>query len=45
MIRQHQFEKVEQFVLTQPENGWEMLEEMLSTSEEFYQSVFFGFKK
>lgn len=35
----HQFEKVEQFVLTSPlENAsWEMHEEMLKNSEEFYQ--------
>ncbi|KAL7748398.1 Cytosolic seryl-tRNA synthetase [Sorochytrium milnesiophthora] len=39
IFRVHQFEKVEQFVLTDPEKSWEMLEEMLKTSEDFYQSL------
>ncbi|KAI9220223.1 cytoplasmic serine-tRNA ligase Srs1 [Blastocladiella britannica] len=39
IFRVHQFEKVEQFVLCEPEKSWEMLEEMISTSEEFYQSL------
>ena len=39
VFRVHQFEKVEQFCITQPEHSWEMLEEMLRTSEEFYQSL------
>ncbi|KNC98609.1 serine-tRNA ligase [Spizellomyces punctatus DAOM BR117] len=39
IFRVHQFEKVEQFVLTDPEKSWEMHEEMLATAEEFYQSL------
>ena len=41
VFRVHQFEKVEQFCITQPGTGasWFMLEEMLATSELFYQSL------
>jgi seryl-tRNA synthetase len=39
IFRIHQFEKVEQFLLTSPEKSWEAFDEMLATSEEFYQSL------
>ncbi|KNE67576.1 serine-tRNA ligase [Allomyces macrogynus ATCC 38327] len=39
IFRVHQFEKVEQFVLCDPDKSWEMLEEMIGNSEEFYQSL------
>lgn len=39
LFRIHQFEKVEQFVLTAPEKSWEMFEEMIGTSEQFFQSL------
>ncbi|KAI0592979.1 seryl-tRNA synthetase [Biscogniauxia sp. FL1348] len=39
IFRVHQFEKVEQFVLTDPEKSWDMFEEMFATSEEFYKSL------
>eukprot|EP00834_Sanchytrium_tribonematis_P001371 NODE_33_length_36935_cov_1.609241.p11 type:complete len:370 gc:universal NODE_33_length_36935_cov_1.609241:6494-7603(+) len=39
IFRIHQFEKIEQFVLTSPEKSWEMHESMLSAAEDFYQSV------
>ncbi|KAI9140081.1 cytoplasmic serine-tRNA ligase Srs1 [Paraphysoderma sedebokerense] len=39
IFRVHQFEKVEQFVLTEPEKSWEMLDEMINASEAFYQSL------
>ncbi|KAL1921415.1 uncharacterized protein VTP21DRAFT_11131 [Calcarisporiella thermophila] len=39
IFRVHQFEKVEQFVLTEPEKSWEMFNEMIATSEEFFQSL------
>ncbi|KAF8352086.1 hypothetical protein F5887DRAFT_933888 [Amanita rubescens] len=39
IFRVHQFEKVEQFVITDPGKSWEMFEQMISTSEEFYQSL------
>ena len=39
IFRVHQFEKVEQFVITKPEDSWKMLEEMIKMAEEFYQSL------
>ena len=39
IFRVHQFEKVEQFVITEPEHSWELFDQMISTSEEFYQSL------
>jgi len=39
IFRIHQFEKIEQFVLCAPDASWEMQEEMMKTSEEFYQSL------
>jgi len=39
IFRVHQFEKVEQFCITEPEKSWEMLDSMLAASEEFYQSL------
>lgn len=39
IFRVHQFEKVEQFVLTDPEKSWEMFDEMIGASEAFYQSL------
>jgi len=44
IFRVHQFEKVEQFVITTPEKSWEMHEEMLATSEEFLQSLKIPYK-
>ncbi|KAH7103809.1 serine-tRNA ligase [Auriculariales sp. MPI-PUGE-AT-0066] len=39
IFRVHQFEKVEQFVITEPEKSWEMLDSMVAASEDFYQSL------
>jgi seryl-tRNA synthetase len=39
IFRVHQFEKVEQFCVTSPEKSWEMFDQMIGTSEEFYQSL------
>lgn len=41
IFRVHQFEKVEQFCITSPNgtDSWEMHEEMIKNSEEFYQKV------
>lgn len=39
IYRVHQFEKVEQFLLTDPEKSWEALDEMIAVSEEFYKSL------
>lgn len=39
IFRVHQFEKVEQFVITDPTKSWEMFDHMIANSEEFYQSL------
>lgn len=39
IFRVHQFEKVEQFCITEPEKSWEMFDSMVQTSEDFYQSL------
>lgn len=39
LFRIHQFEKIEQFCITEPEKSWEMFDKMISNSEEFYQSL------
>jgi len=39
IFRVHQFEKVEQFVFTKPEDSWQEHERMLSIAEEFYQKI------
>lgn len=39
IFRVHQFEKVEQFCITDPSKSWEVFDEMVKNSEEFYQSL------
>ncbi len=41
IFRVHQFDKIEQFCVTSPHdnNSWELWEQMIATSEEFYQSL------
>ncbi|KAJ2900192.1 Cytosolic seryl-tRNA synthetase [Zalerion maritima] len=39
VYRVHQFEKVEQFLLTDPEKSWEAFDDMIHNSEEFYKSL------
>ncbi|KAF2184681.1 serine-tRNA ligase [Zopfia rhizophila CBS 207.26] len=39
IFRIHQFEKVEQFLITKPDASWQAFEDMIATSEEFYQSL------
>ncbi len=39
IFRVHQFEKVEQFVFSRPEESWKEHERMLSVVEEFYQKL------
>ncbi len=39
IFRVHQFEKVEQYVFTRPEDSWKEHEKMLSIAEEFYQNL------
>jgi seryl-tRNA synthetase len=35
----HQFEKVEQFIFCDPYTSWDLFDEMIETSESFYQSL------
>src|SRR5437867_1997487 len=39
IFRVHQFDKVEQFVFSRPEESWDEHERMLSIVEEFYQKI------
>eukprot|EP00444_Apocalathium_aciculiferum_P026180 CAMPEP_0183445666 /NCGR_PEP_ID=MMETSP0370-20130417/96448_1 /TAXON_ID=268820 /ORGANISM="Peridinium aciculiferum, Strain PAER-2" /LENGTH=465 /DNA_ID=CAMNT_0025636269 /DNA_START=107 /DNA_END=1504 /DNA_ORIENTATION=+ len=39
IFRVHQFEKIEQFVLTEPGKSWEEQENMIAMCGEFYQSL------
>jgi len=39
IFRVHQFEKVEQFAFTRPEDSWHEHEKMLAIAEEFYQKI------
>ncbi|KAF2084596.1 serine-tRNA ligase [Saccharata proteae CBS 121410] len=39
IFRVHQFEKIEQFLLTKPEDSWAAFDSMIDTSEEFYKSL------
>eukprot|EP00158_Paraphelidium_tribonemae_P003768 Partr_v1_DN26357_c0_g1_i1_m43182 putative seryl-trna synthetase len=44
IFRVHQFEKVEQFCITEPEKSWEMFDDMIKISEEFMQSLGFNYR-
>lgn len=39
IFRVHAFEKIEQFVLTEPEKSWEEFDRMIGVAEEFYKSL------
>ena len=39
IFRVHQFEKVEQFIFSRPEESWNEHEKMIQTAEEFYQKL------
>ena len=39
IFRVHQFDKIEQFVFSRPEDSWNEHERMLANTEEFYQSL------
>ncbi|KKY25540.1 putative seryl-trna synthetase [Phaeomoniella chlamydospora] len=39
IFRVHQFEKIEQFLLTKPDASWDAFDQMIDTSEEFYKSL------
>ncbi len=43
IFRVHQFEKIEQFMITEPDQSWETLEKLIGTSEEFYKSLGLSF--
>jgi len=44
IFRVHQFEKVEQFVITSPKDSWAEQERMIQISQEFYQSLELPFR-
>ncbi len=44
IFRVHQFEKIEQFVFSSPEESWNEHERMLATTEEFYRSIEIPYK-
>jgi len=44
IFRVHQFDKIEQFVFTRPEDSWQEHELMLANAEEFYQSLEIPYK-
>jgi seryl-tRNA synthetase len=44
IFRVHQFEKVEQFVFTRPEDSWHEHERMIAIAEEFYQKIEIPYK-
>ena len=39
IFRVHQFEKVEQFIFSKPEDSWKLQEEMLENAKEFYRQL------
>ena len=39
IFRVHQFDKIEQFVFSRPEDSWNEHEKMLAVAEEFYQNL------
>ncbi len=44
IFRVHQFEKIEQFVFSRPEDSWSEHEQMLGIAEEFYQNLGIPYK-
>ncbi len=44
IFRVHQFEKIEQFVFSRPEDSWSEQEKMLEIAEEFYQKLGIPYK-
>eukprot|EP00727_Mastigamoeba_balamuthi_P006771 m51a1_g2714 putative seryl-tRNA synthetase (453) ;mRNA; r:833484-835119 len=39
IFRVHQFEKIEQFVISEPDKSWQRHEEMIAVAESFYQTL------
>ena len=44
IFRVHQFDKIEQFVFSRPEDSWKEHEKMLAVAEEFYQTLEIPYK-
>lgn len=44
IFRVHQFEKLEQFCITDKDNSWEMMNKMIDISRKFYESLGIGYK-
>ena len=44
IFRVHQFDKIEQFVFSRPEDSWKEHEKMLAVAEEFYQNLEIPYK-
>ncbi len=44
IFRVHQFDKIEQFVFSRPEDSWNEHEKMLTVAEEFYQKLEIPYK-
>jgi seryl-tRNA synthetase len=44
IFRVHQFEKVEQFIYSRPEDSWNLHEELLRNLEEFWQSLMMPYR-
>jgi seryl-tRNA synthetase len=44
IFRVHQFDKIEQFCITDPAKSWEMFETMLENAEDFYKSLGLGYR-
>lgn len=39
IFRVHEFQKIEQFCITEPENSWDEFDRMIDLSEKFYQAL------
>ena len=39
IFRVHQFEKIEQFIFSNPKDSWELFEELIKNTEEIYQAL------
>jgi len=39
IFRVHQFEKIEQFIFSKPEESWDLFEELMSNSEEIFKEL------
>ena len=44
IFRVHQFEKIEQFIFSRPEDSWNHLEEMIRNAQDFFQALEIPFR-